>query len=75
MNQSILFNDDHYYDISKGAWCFTGILAGEIVNIRIISAHSENSALLESTKLDWEMLVEDWLDDNEPIDGVLSLTY
>ncbi len=74
MNQSILFNDDFHYDEKIGMWCFTGISSGEIVTINIYSEHPEQVKLSETMKLDWEMLVEDWLEDNEPINALISLT-
>ena len=73
MNQGILFNDDHFFNKTLGAWCFTGIVAGQVVNITIYSDLCDNEELSANTKFDWEMLVEDWLDQNEPED--LQITF
>ena len=74
MNQSILFNDDVVFDQSMNAWQFTGLISGELVKI-IIQASVEpyQEQLPASKKLDWEMDVEEWLEDNEPEQGIILL--
>lgn len=74
MNQTILFNDDHFFNAKIAAWCFTGLLSGEIINICIFSKYVSNETLTEKVKFDWEMLIVDWLEENEPICGVIEIT-
>lgn len=74
MNQSILFNDDLAFDQSINAWTFTGLVAGELIKIIIQSSvEPYQEALPEGKKLDWEMDVEEWLEDNEPEQGIILL--
>jgi hypothetical protein len=73
MNQAILFNDDHHYDTTKQQWVFTGSLSGEKVLVVINSRLHQHSIITDAIKFDWEILVEDWLEHNEPISGVINI--
>ena len=64
MNQQILFNDDMVFDREQQAWVFTGLLSGE--RITIIIEVEEPLPLNEELRFDFEYLVEEWLEDNEP---------
>ncbi|GLX78526.1 hypothetical protein tinsulaeT_18660 [Thalassotalea insulae] len=74
MNQAILFNDDHYFDSDYGCWCFSGQLAGEKILIVLAQETEQQITINTEVTLDWESLVEDWLEDNEPDQGVITLT-
>lgn len=63
MNQAILFNDDHVYNQEKQSWVFTGLYSGQLLTIYI---KSEQTDISQSDKFEWEEIVEDWLEDNEP---------
>jgi len=73
MNQSILFNDDHHYDTSKQQWIFTGSLSGEQVTVVVESILHQHSKVTDTIKFDWEILVEDWLEHNEPVSGIIEI--
>jgi len=66
MNQSILFNDDLFYDTEKGCWQMSGMVSGQKV---IMYFHSLSLSRLREldncTKYDLEELAELWLEDNE----------
>ncbi|MFT5295967.1 MAG: hypothetical protein ACI9YH_001983 [Colwellia sp.] len=64
MNQQIIFNDDMTFDHEKGKCCFTGLIAGERVNILIKAKNVIE--FTDSVKFDFECQVEEWLEDNEP---------
>ena len=70
MNQAILFNDDFCYCQENKAWSFSGQISGERVQI-YMKGVNENTVIAQSQKFDWEMMVEDWLEDNEPDDQVI----
>jgi len=65
MNQAILFNDDLLYKADNKIWQFSGLLAGELINIEITTSINEQT-FSSSDKFDWELAVEDWLDQHEP---------
>ncbi len=65
MNQAILFNDDLVYKADESIWQFSGLLAGELINIEITTAINQQTFSL-SDKFDWELAVEDWLEQHEP---------
>lgn len=67
MNQAILFNDDLTYSDTKQCWQCSGILSGEKVTVFIYSEIIP-SQLTQTIKFDWEIMIEDWLEDNEPDD-------
>ena len=75
MNQAILFNDDFCYCKENKAWSFSGQISGERVLIYIKDTDNnevdENTTITQTQKFDWEMMVEDWLEDNEPDDQVI----
>jgi len=74
MNQQILFNDDIVFDDKSNAWVFTGLLSGERVTISIRSAN--HLPLSDSLKFDFECQVEEWLEDNEPLEnGEIALFH
>ena len=73
MNQSILFNDDFHYSQSYRKWCFTGLMSGEPILIVINSSLTEHDTFTIDLKLDYELLVEDWLENNEPENGKIFL--
>lgn len=69
MNQAILFNDDHRFDHQQGCWCFSGMLAGEKITIALTKATDAQITIDNDVIFDWEAMVEDWLEDNEPENG------
>lgn len=74
MNQAILLNDDLNYCCQTLQWQCTGMLSGEKITIFINSAISPQE-LTQAIKFDWEMAIEDWLEDNEPnIHNQIKLT-
>lgn len=73
MNQSILFNDDHHFDEVLNSWVFSGIIAGEIIKIVIDSELSKDQIITDEIKFDWESIVEDWLDENEPENQIITI--
>ncbi|NQY64640.1 MAG: hypothetical protein HRT38_13070 [Alteromonadaceae bacterium] len=77
MNQSILFNDDIYFDEKKSAWFFTGFLDGAPVTVQIKEKyHQRGLVITDSVKFDWEDVVENWLEDHEPNeDRVIVLNF
>ena len=72
MNQAILFNDDFCFCNNNKAWSFTGQVNGELVRI-YINGVDEKTIITQSQKFDWEMMVEEWLEDNEPDNQIISL--
>jgi hypothetical protein len=66
MNQAILLNDDHHYDTAKQRWVFTGMLSGEHIMVVVDSTLTQQSNITDAIKFDWEILVEEWLESNEP---------
>ncbi|SET69398.1 hypothetical protein [Thalassotalea agarivorans] len=76
MNQSILFNDDLYFDQQKHAWVFSGLLAGEKIFILVDEKyHPGTMEVPEQTRLDWEAAAEDWLEKFEPIENEVLLNF
>ena len=73
MNQAILFNDDHHYDNSKQRWIFTGSLSGEQVMVVVESRLHQHSKITDALKFDWEILVEDWLEHNDPVSSIIDI--
>jgi len=74
MNQSILFNDDLYFNEQEDAWCFTGQLSGEVITIYIHSIQLKQLVKIDScTKFDLEELAEQWFDTNEPEDNYVHI--
>jgi len=65
MNQSFIINDDYQFDKQSGCWCCTAMLAGNRITIFIKSDINEKQ-LTQNVKFDWECIVEDWLEENEP---------
>ncbi|KGJ88239.1 hypothetical protein [Thalassotalea sp. ND16A] len=63
MNQAILFNDDHLFLQDQQMWRFTGLIAGDRITIYI---KANNNVLTLAMKLNFEELVEDYLEDEEP---------
>jgi hypothetical protein len=70
MNQAILFNDDFSFCNNKKAWSFTGQLSGELVRI-YIKGVDEYTIITQPQKFDWEMMVEEWLEGNEPDNQII----
>jgi hypothetical protein len=70
MNQAILFNDDFCYCPENKAWSFSGQISGELVHI-YIKGVNQNTVISQSQKFDWEMMVEEWLEENEPDNQVI----
>jgi hypothetical protein len=68
MNQSVIINDDYVYDKKLGAWKCTAVFSGNLITVFLYSKVGENE-LDQSTKFDWEYIIEDWLEDNEPDDN------
>ncbi len=67
MNQTILFNDDLIFDKTNDAYCFTALLAGEIISIYFHSIQLKHLTKIDTcTKFDLEEVVELWLEKNEP---------
>lgn len=67
MNQAILFNDDYIFDELKSAWCFTGLLSGQLITIYLYSEQLKARTNIDNvTKFDLEESVELWLESNEP---------
>jgi len=73
MNQAILFNDDHHYDTELQHWIFTGILSGENVQIIVDTTTDQHVIITDAVKFDWEILVEDWLENNELTSSVIHI--
>lgn len=74
MNQAILFNDDLIFDKQHDAWCFTALLAGELITIYFHSMQLKQLEEIDScTKFDLEEIVELWLEKNEPEGGVIRI--
>ena len=74
MNQAILFNDDLTFNKQHDAWCFTGLLAGELITIYFHSMQLKQLGEIDScTKFDLEEIVELWLEKNEPEGGVIRI--
>lgn len=65
MNQSFIINDDYSFDKNSIRWICSAMLAGSKVTICIESNVSENE-LTQDIKFDWECIIEEWLDENEP---------
>jgi hypothetical protein len=67
MNQGILFNDDLMFDKKHDAYCFTALLAGEVITIYFHSMQLKHLNEIDTcTKFDLEDIVELWLEKNEP---------
>ncbi len=74
MNQEILFNDDLTFDKQHDAWCFTGLIAGELITIYFHSMQLKQLGEIDScTKFDLEEIVELWLEKNEPEAGIIRI--
>ena len=65
MNQQIIFNDDMSFDYENRECSFTGLVAGERITI-LIKAR-DVIELTNAVKFDFECLVEEWLEGNEPL--------
>jgi hypothetical protein len=66
MNQKILFNDDITFNKDRSAWCFSGMVAGQIITIYCHSKRLNNlQAIDATTQFDLEESVERWLAENE----------
>jgi len=65
MNQSFILNDDYSFDKHKGVWCCTAMLTGNKITIYIQSNVTEKE-LSQNIKFDWECILEEWLEVNEP---------
>lgn len=65
MNQAFIINDDYLFDKSKGIWCCTAMLSGNKITIYIQSNVAEKE-LSQDIKFDWECVLEEWLELNEP---------
>ncbi len=67
MNQAVLFNDDLNFNKHHQAWCFTGILSGQLITFYIHSLSLSRLSEIDScTKYDLEEIAELWLEKNEP---------
>jgi len=73
MNQSILFNDDVAFDQESELWRFTGMVAGQKVVIEITTDVSPED-ISTHDKLDWELAVEEWLEECEDIPPTIHIT-
>lgn len=65
MNQQIIFNDDITYDDNQQGWIFSGLHSGERINILIKC--TKHKIMSDALKFDLEEIVEEWLDNNEPL--------
>jgi hypothetical protein len=66
MNQKILFNDDITFNKARSAWCFTGMVSGQIITIYFHSRRLNKLQAIEATtQFDLEESVELWLAENE----------
>ena len=70
MNQAILFNDDLTL-VESGLWQLSGFYQGELLVFQLRSPLTEVN---DQIKLDWEMQIEDWLEDNEPAQNPVVIT-
>lgn len=67
MNQAILFNDDLHFDSAQQAWCFTGIVSGQMITIYFHSfSLGRLSEIDRCTIFDLEEIAELWFEENEP---------
>lgn len=67
MNQRIIFNEDFVFDTEKLAWCFSGLVSGELITIFVAEKYySRKQVITSEVQFDWEEVAEDWLEDNEP---------
>ncbi|TWX49169.1 hypothetical protein [Colwellia hornerae] len=74
MNQQIIFNDDITYDKNQKGWVFSGLLSGERIDILIKC--EQHNVLSDALKFDLEVIVEEWLDVNEPLpESRIELDY
>jgi hypothetical protein len=74
MNQQIIFNDDISFDNSEKGWVFTGLLSGERISILIKC--KKRDELTDELKFNLEEIIEEWLEDNEPLSGSrIELVY
>ena len=64
MNQAILLNDDLTY-LAPNTWQCTGMLSGEKITI-VIKSNVTPETFDQSIKFDWEIAIEDWLEEHEP---------
>ncbi|MBO9491240.1 hypothetical protein J7384_12785 [Endozoicomonas sp. G2_1] len=70
MNQAILFNDD-LCQKADGIWQLSGFYQGELV---VFELKTKVNELTEQIKFDWELQIEDWLEDNEPVQNPVVIT-
>ena len=74
MNQSIIFNNDISFDEERHAWTFTGLLGGDLITVVIDEKyHSRALPVTDEKKFDWEILVETWLEEFEPVGNEILL--
>ncbi len=66
MNQSLLFNDDLYFDKKVDAWLMTAQLSGQIIKVYFHFFELKQLANIDNcTKYDLEEIAELWLEKNE----------
>lgn len=74
MNQSLIINDDYIYNKDKLCWSCSAMLSGNLISIYIVSKVAEDE-LDQSIKFDWECIIEEWLEENEPdINNNITIT-
>lgn len=74
MNQAILFNDDLIFDGQHDAWCFTALMAGQLITVYFHSQQLKKLKSIDScTKFDLEETVEIWLEKNELEGNVIHI--
>jgi len=74
MNQAIIFNDDLIFNREFDAYCFTGLLSGEVITIYIHSVQLKQLSEIDTcTKFDLEEIVELWLEKNEPEGNLIHI--
>jgi len=74
MNQGIIFNDDLTFDKQQDAYCFTALLAGEVITIYFQSKQLKSLDEIDTcTKYDLEEVAELWLEKNEPEGNIIHI--
>ncbi|WP_077339610.1 hypothetical protein [Pseudocolwellia agarivorans] len=73
MNQAIIINDDYEFNHNKQYWQCSAMLSGEKVIIIINSSVSSNE-LTQAIKFDWEYVIEEWFEENEPNNNTVEIT-
>jgi hypothetical protein len=72
MNQAVIINDDYEFNHDKNYWQCTAMLSGEKITITINSSVSHDE-LTQDIKFDWEYIIEEWLEENEPSNNTVEI--